>query len=68
VIRSLCGNIRAAKLWYQHLSAALVDKLGFQRSTINSCLYFCNRLVFAFYVDDGIIVSTNDDTIAITAY
>ncbi|KAI2509575.1 hypothetical protein MHU86_4836 [Fragilaria crotonensis] len=64
VIKSLYGDVRAAKLWYQHLSAALVDKLGFQRSTIDSCLYFRNGLVFAFYVDDGIIVSANDEMIA----
>ncbi|KAI2489482.1 hypothetical protein MHU86_25099 [Fragilaria crotonensis] len=63
VIKSLYGDIRAAKLWYQHLSAALVDKLGFQRSTIDSCLYFRDGLVFAFYVDDGIIVSSDDDKI-----
>ncbi|KAI2489167.1 hypothetical protein MHU86_25425 [Fragilaria crotonensis] len=63
VIKPLYGNIRAAKLWYQHLSAALVDKLGFQLTTIDSYLYFRDGLVFALYVDDGIIVSSDDNKI-----
>ena len=63
VVKSLYGDVRAAKLWYKHLSAALVDKLGFQRSSIDSCLYFRDNLVFAFYVDDGIIISNEDDKV-----
>ena len=65
VVKSLYGDIRAAKLWCKHLSAALVDNLGFRRSTIDSCLYFRDGLVFAFYVDDGIIVSADDNMIII---
>ncbi len=57
VVKSLYGNVRAAKLWYKHLSQALVSKMGFTKSSIDSCLYFCDGLVFVFYVDDGIIVS-----------
>ena len=60
VIKSLYGDIRAAKLWYKHLSSALVSKMGFTKSTIDSCLYFRDNLVFVFYVDDGIIVSVNE--------
>ena len=63
VIKSLYGDIRAAKLWYLHLSAALTSKLGFQRSIIDSCLYFRDGLIFAFYVDDGIIVSADENKI-----
>ena len=60
VVKSLYGDIRAAKLWYKHLSNALISKMGFTKSTIDSCLYFRNDLVFVFYVDDGIIVSRDD--------
>ena len=58
--KSLKGDVRAAKLWYKHLSAALVEKLGFTRSSIDPCLYFRENLIFAFYVDDGIIVTHSD--------
>ena len=60
VSKSLYGDVRAAKLWYKHLSSALVNKMGFTKSTIDSCLYFRDQLVFVFYVDDGIIVSRDD--------
>ena len=57
VDKSLYGNVHAANLWYKHLSAALVEKMGLTWSTIDSCLYFRDGLVFASYVDDGIIVA-----------
>ena len=63
VVKSLYGDIRAAKLWYKHLSSALVDKMGFRKSSIDSCLFLRDALIFAFYVDDGIIVSSNDQLI-----
>ena len=60
VSKSLYGDVRAAKLWYKHLSDALTTKMGFQKSSIDSCLYYRNGLIFVFYVDDGIIVSHDD--------
>ena len=63
VFKSLYGDVRAAKLWYKHLSAALVSDMGFTRSVIDSYLYFRDQIVFAFYVDDGIIVGHDDVSI-----
>ena len=60
VIKSLYGDVRAAKLWYKHLSEALVSQMGLTKSSIDSCLYFRDGLVFVFYVDDGIIISHDD--------
>ena len=37
--------------------------MDFTKSTINSCLYLCNGLVFVFYVDDGIVVSLDNEKI-----
>ena len=37
--------------------------MGFRKSSIDSCLFLRDSLVFAFYVDDGIIVSANDQLI-----
>ena len=61
--KSLYGDVRAARLWYNHLSAALVSKMSFVRSSIDSCLYLRDGLVFVFYVDDGIIISADDSAI-----
>lgn len=63
VFKSLYGDVRAAKLCYKHLSSALVSSMGFTRSVIDSCLYFRDQIVFAFYVDDGIIVGHDDYSI-----
>lgn len=63
VVKSLYGDVRAAKLWYKHLSSALVDNMGFHKSSIDSCLFLRDSLVFAFYVDDGIIIGSNDQLI-----
>jgi hypothetical protein len=63
VDKSLYGDVHAARLWHKHLIAALLTKLGFVKSTIDSCLYFRNGLIFVFYVDDGIIISLTDDVI-----
>jgi hypothetical protein len=61
--KSLYGDVRAARLWYNHLSSALVSKMGFVRSSIDSCLYLRDGLVFVFYVDDGIIISADGSAI-----
>jgi hypothetical protein len=63
VDKSLYGDVPAARLWYKHLSAALVSKMGFTKSSIDSCLYLRDDLVFVFYVDDGIIVRLDDEKI-----
>lgn len=61
VDKYLYGDVRAARLWYKHLSSALVSKMNFKKSTIDSCLYLRDGLVFVFYVDNGIIVSPDDE-------
>ena len=63
VDKSLYGDVRAARLWYKHLTMALLAKLGFVKSEIDSCLYLRDSLIFVFYVDDGIIISPDDDAI-----
>jgi hypothetical protein len=56
VSNSLYVNIRAAKLWYKHLQNILVYQLKFTISTVDSCLFIREGIVFIFLVDDGIIV------------
>jgi hypothetical protein len=64
VSKSLYGDVRAAKLWYKHLSNALVgDTMQMQKSVIDSCLYYRDNLTFIHYVDDGIIISNSDEAI-----
>ena len=56
----LYGDVRTARLWYKHLTMALLTKLGFIKSTIDSSLWFRDGLILVFYVDNGIIISLNN--------
>jgi hypothetical protein len=69
VTKSLYGDVRAAKLWYKHLSNALVgDTMKMKKSVIDSCLYYRDNLTFIHYVDDGIIISNNNNDNAIERF
>jgi hypothetical protein len=59
VSKSLYGDVRAAKLWYEHLSRALIDDMGFKTSVIDSCLYYRDDLCFILYINNSIILSND---------
>jgi hypothetical protein len=55
--KSLYGLTIAPKLWYEHLTGAILD-LGFQQSSYDQCLFFQENIMIAVYVDDcGIAAS-----------
>jgi hypothetical protein len=55
--KSLYGLTIAPKLWYEHLTSAILE-LGFQRSSYDPCLFFQEEIMVAVYVDDcGIAAS-----------
>jgi hypothetical protein len=41
----------------------LVDKLGMIKSCIDTCLYYCDDLIFVHYIDDGIIACKDENKI-----
>jgi hypothetical protein len=57
--KSMYADIRASKLWYTHLFSILIDQLNLTISRVDYCLSFHRSILFIFYVDDGIII-TND--------
>jgi hypothetical protein len=57
VTRSLYGDRRAPRLWYDHLQYFLVDKSGAVPSNIDACLFLKDNLLVVVYVDDAIICS-----------
>jgi hypothetical protein len=68
VEKSLYGDKRAPKLWFEHLRDNLIcDQLGFRQSKSDPCLFLKDGIAFITYVNDGIFVATNsrliDDTI-----
>jgi hypothetical protein len=55
--KSLYGLNIAPRLWYEHLTSAILE-LGFQRSSYDQCLFFQENIMIAVYVDDcGIAAS-----------
>jgi Reverse transcriptase (RNA-dependent DNA polymerase) len=63
VNKSLYGDKRAPKLWFNHLTTALLA-MGFNQSTMDQCLFLHpDGTVFHTYVDDGIFYHADQATI-----
>jgi transposase InsO family protein len=63
VTRSLYGDRRAPRLWYNHLRNFLIDKSGFVTSDIDACLFLKKDLLVIVYVDDAIICSPKKEIV-----
>jgi hypothetical protein len=62
LLKNLYGQKQAGRVWNQHLHKALIE-LGWKRSKADDCLYYKGNVLFVVYVDDGILVSPNQDNI-----
>lgn len=62
VYKSLYGDVRAPKLWYNHLRAAL-EKEGFVVDPLDACLFTKHGCIFVVYVDDAILMAKDQRTI-----
>ena len=48
--KSLYGQAKAARLWYEKLQNGLVER-GFVMSKVDPCLFMSNTVIFVIYVD-----------------
>jgi Reverse transcriptase (RNA-dependent DNA polymerase) len=55
VLQNIYGGKDAGRTWSIHLDAGLKE-LGFKRSAVDDCLYYCGHTLFLAYVDDGILI------------
>ena len=62
VTKSLYGDCRAPRLWYDHLKAQL-SKLGLKPDGSDPCLFCKENVVLVTYVDDAIICGTDQDAV-----
>ena len=60
--KSLYGLVQAPKTWYDHLSEAL-NRLGYQSSQNDSCMFMGNELILLVYVDDILVFGPSDTLI-----
>lgn len=59
LVKSLYGLAEAPRLWYLHLFDALVNKLGFVQSKIDSCILMREGIMIVVFVDDCAISYRN---------
>ena len=61
---NLYGQKQGGRVWYQHLSKRLVEKVGFTRSKIDECVFFYKgNAVYVLYTDDSIICGPDQEEI-----
>ena len=53
--KNLYGQKQASRVFYLYLKEGL-EKIGFQASKVDECLFYRGKTMFVVYVDDGIIV------------
>jgi hypothetical protein len=62
LLANLYGQKQAGRVW----NGYMVEKLrgiGFEPSLIDECVFYRGDIIFIVYADDGIFISSNDDTI-----
>jgi Reverse transcriptase (RNA-dependent DNA polymerase) len=62
LINKLYGQKQAGRVWDLHLHERLI-KLGCCQSKADDCVYFKDDVIFCVYVDDGLFVSPNPESI-----
>ena len=50
--KNIYGGQNSGRVWYDYLTEGL-ENIGFQRSSIDECLFYRKNVIFFFYVDDG---------------
>jgi hypothetical protein len=53
--KNLYGQKQAGRVWNHHLVNGLVNKLKFQQSTVDECVFYRGTTILLIYVDDGIL-------------
>jgi hypothetical protein len=62
LLKNLYGQKQAGRVWNQHLVKGLL-KIGFLQSEIDECVFYCDRIIFVVYVDDGIFAGPDSKDI-----
>ena len=52
--KSLYGQAKAARIWYEKLQNGLLDH-GFVMIKVDTCLFMSNTVIFVVYVDDCLL-------------
>ena len=61
--KNLYGQKQASRVFFLYLKEGL-EKIGFQQSDIDECLFYRDKTMFLIYVDDGIFIDSDESNIA----
>ena len=62
LLKNLCGQKQAGRVWNQHLANGLTQ-IGFTQSKIDECVWCRNKTIFVFCVDDGVFAGPSQSEI-----
>jgi hypothetical protein len=63
IVQNIYGGKTSSRTWYLHLKEGLTNKLGFEVSKIDECVFFRGKTVILVYTDDCIILAPTDEEI-----
>jgi hypothetical protein len=49
------GQEKAGRVWNQHLTKILIEKLGFEQSKVDDCVSYKGQVMYILYTDDLIL-------------
>ena len=53
--RNIYGQKQAGRVWNQYLVGKLTKELGFKQSSVDECLFYKGRVLYALYTDNSIL-------------
>jgi hypothetical protein len=62
LLKNLYGQKQAGRVWNQHLTKGL-KVIGFKQSNVDECIFFCGKVIFIVFTDDGIFASISKEEI-----
>ena len=62
LLANLYGQKQAGRVWNGYMVEKL-RSIGFKPSLIDECVFYRDDVIFIVYVDDGIFISGDDDSI-----
>jgi hypothetical protein len=63
IVQNIYGGKTSSRTWYLHLKEGLSEKLGFEVSKIDECVFYRGTTVILVYSDDCIILDKTDEGI-----
>lgn len=61
--RNVYGQKQAGRVWNQHLTKILINRVGFTQSKVDDCVFYKGQVMYVLYTDDSILAGPDEDEI-----